>query len=125
MPKAISKKQFNYLKALNTLDYYFEGMMIPYILLGESAKLIKEQSDLSNLDRLEIGVADKSLSKYSRSLLKMWFGEEWADNEHEIEGIKVYLKLIKRRYGFFKFLDKIPYWGGSFHIANPFSKYWK
>lgn len=125
MPKGISKKQSNYLKALNMLDYYFEGAMIDYILLGETARKIRNQGDLSDLERLEIGVKERSLSKYSRNTLRDRFSENWADNEHEIEGVRVYIKLIKKRYGFFKFLDKIPYWGGSFSIGNPFDKYWK
>jgi len=111
--------------ALNTLDYYFEGAMIPYVLLKDTAKAIKGVEDLDKLERLEIGVIEKNLSKYSRNTLRDRLGEDWADKEHTIEGIKVYIRLIKKRYGFFKYLDKIPYWGGSFHIANPFEKYWK
>lgn len=125
MPKEITKKQFKYLRALDTLDYYFDGAMVPYILLGNTAKYIKDMNTLDDLDRIEIGVDERSLSKYSRNTLRDRFKGDWENKEHEVEGAKVFIKLITKRYKFFKFLDKIPYWGGSFHIGNPFEKYWK
>jgi hypothetical protein len=121
----LGKRQEDYLKALNTLDYYFEGAMVPYILLNETAQKMKNHENLDDLERLEIGVWERNLSKYARNTLRDRLGEEWMNKEHVIEGCKVYIKLIKRRYGFFKYLDKIPYWGGSFHTANPFDRYWR
>lgn len=121
----LGKRQEDYLKAFNTLDYYFEGAMVPFILLGETARRMKNQEDLDDLERLEIGVWEHDLNKYARNTLRDRLGEDWENKEHTIEGCKVYLKLIKRKYGFFKRLDKIPYWGASFHTANPFDKYWK
>lgn len=123
--KQISKKQINYLGALNALDYYFEGAMIPYILLGETARRVRNQEDLSDLDMIEIGVKENSLSKYSRNTLRDRFGVEWENKLHEVEGCKVFIKLIKRKYKFMKNLDQVPYWGASFSTANPFEDYWK
>jgi hypothetical protein len=125
MPKSLGKKHEKYLRALNTLDYYFEGAMIPYILLGETAQKMKDQEDLDDLERLEIGVDKRTLSRYSSNTLRDRFGVGWVNKEHEVDGMKVFIKLIEKKYRFFKFLDKIPYWGASFHIANPFEKYWK
>ena len=70
MPRELTKKQFNYLQALNTLDFYFEGYMIPYILLGETAIKMKNQEDLTDLEKLEIGVDERRLSRYSRNALR-------------------------------------------------------
>lgn len=119
-----SKDQFAYLKALEKLDYIFEGATIPYVLLGETAETIRGMKPLTDLKELEIGVLQRSLSKYSRSVLKMHFGEEW-DGVHEVEGIPIKIKLIRRNYGFFKHMDSVPYSGGSFKTANPFDKYFK
>ena len=121
----LGKRQEDYLKALNTLDYYFEGAMLPYILLGETAKRMREQGYLDDLERIEIGVWERDLNKYARNTLRDRMGEDWMNKEHIIEGCVVFIKLIKRKYEFFKRLDTIPYWGGSFHTANPFDKYWK
>lgn len=108
-----------------TLEYIFEGAMIPYVLLGETARRIKAQESMDGIEEIHIGVLDWKMSDYSRRTLRDRFKGEWENKINLVDGIPVKITLIKKRYKFFENPDTVTYSAGTFLTANPFEKYWK
>lgn len=117
-------KQFDYLQALNELDYVFEGAMIPYVLLGETARRVKGVEQLEGLPEIEIGVLKRTMNSYvDRTFTDRW--NEWKDKTVRVLNVPVKIKYIQRNYKFFDNLDTVTYYAGTFNIGNPFDKYFK
>ena len=118
-------KQFDYLQAFETLEYIFEGAMIPFVLLGETAERMKNMDNLEGIKELEIGVLESKMNDYVRRTFNDRWGADWMNKTHLIGKVPVNIKLIKRNYGFFKNPDTITYYAGTFLTGNPFNKYMK
>lgn len=118
-------KQIDYLMTLEELEYIFEGATVPLIVLGETAKRIRETQSLEGLPELEVGVIKRKTSDYSNRTFRDRWGEEWANAVHKVLNVPVNVKLISRHYKFFDNPDEKSYSGGIFKTANPFSAYWK
>lgn len=123
-------KQFDYLNTLEELEYIFEGAMIPFVLLGETARRVKEGELLEGIEVLEIGVLKNTMSAY----VERTFKDRWGDWKNKVvdvvlsyngKSIPVSIKFVERNYKFFENLDQKFYFSGNQKIANPFDKYWK
>ena len=123
-------KQFDYLNTLEELEYIFEGAMIPFVLLGETARRVKEGELLEGIEVLEIGVLKNTMSAYVESTFKDRLGD-WKNKVVDVvlsyngKSIPVSIKFVERNYKFFENLDQKFYFSGNQKIANPFDKYWK
>ena len=123
-------KQFDYLQALEELEYIFEGATIPYILLGETARRVKDTEPLEGLPELEIGVLKRTMSDYVERTFKDRWGD-WKNKTVNVtlaysgKDIPVNIKFIEKDYSVFKNPDQKFYFSGNQKIGNPFDKYWK
>ena len=123
-------KQFDWTNLLEDLEYIFEGASIPFILLNETARRVKNVEDLKGIEVLEIGVLKKSMNEYVERTFRDRWGE-WKDKNVEVtlaysgQKMPVNIKFIKGKYSIFDNLDTVPYYGGMFKLPNPFEKYWK
>ncbi len=116
-------QQTQYLKAILNVEAMFEGAMVEFLLLGETARRMKYAESLEGLELLEFGVQDRKLNRYARSTFKVLHGENWQEKEYA--GIPVKITVIKKRWKFFEHPDTFLYWGGAFKVANPWDSYWK
>jgi hypothetical protein len=121
--KKVNYPQEKYLKALLEIEGIFEGAMVEYLLLNETAKLVKEKQSLEGLPELQIGVQRRKLNEYALSSFKALKGDNWNDREYW--GIPTKITIIENNYPFFDHPDSVIYWGGTFKIGNPFDKYWE
>ena len=117
------KTDQDFSKALWELENLMDGCSVKFILLGDIAKRLKDGLKLDGLTKIEVGVPKLQLSKYAVSSLRTLKGENW---QHlEFNGIPIEIKIVQRKYKFFKFPDKAVHWGGWFNIPNPMDTYWK
>lgn len=116
-------QQSDYLRAIMDVEGMFEGAMTEFVLLGETAKRVREASSLEGLEKLEFGVQKRKLSKYARSTFEVTNGKQWYDKKYG--KVPVTIQIIKTRYPFFENVDTVMYWGGAMKTANPFDEYWK
>ena len=118
------KTDYDFSRALLELENLMDGASIKFILLGEVAKRLKEEQKLDGLEKIEVGVPKLQLSEYARSALKTLIKKD--DWQHlEFNGIPIEIKVIERKYKFFKFPDRAVHWGGWFNVPNPMDVYWK
>ena len=123
-------KQFDYTNLLEELEYIFEGLSIPFILLNETARRVKNGEQLEGIEKFEIGVLKKDMNDFIERTLRDKWGE-WKNNTVNItltysgQKIPVYIKFIERKYKMFENLDTVPYFAGMQKLGNPFETYWK
>jgi len=124
----IGKTDYDFSRALLELENLMDGASIKFILIGEIAKRLKEGLKLDGLEKIEVAVPKLQLSEYAISALKNLailrkIGEDW---QHPVlNGIPIEIKIIERKYKFFKYPDRVVHWGGYFNIPNPMNVYWK
>lgn len=115
--------------ALYYLEDVFARAMCPFILLGDTAKNIKERLDQDSHTPIEIGVKRKDLTDYSLSTLKTYFPGEANYTKKRItfewQGTPVTVKIIDKKWKFLDNPDQVFYKLTHFKIPNPFKKYWK
>ncbi len=118
--------------ALRDLYDVTEMAMLPYILLGDAARQMKDGVDgftdhFVKVDKLEWGMFEKNLTPEVQSLFRTWGFESWEDKgfKYEHEGFPVFVRVITRNYKFFQMPDHVYYGPDMFKIANPFETYWK
>ena len=125
-----SYKQFDWTNTLEELEFIFEGCAIPFVLLGESARRVKDVKDLAGIESLEIGVLKRTMNEFIERTLKARWGD-WKNQTVDVtltysgQKMPVNIKYIERKYKFFENLDTVPYFGGMQRLANPFETYWK
>lgn len=115
-------------KALLELDDMMHRMAVSedYILLRQTAKDIKEGNLLSG-ERVDAGLEERYFTPEALSTIHTYYpGVEEQEHEFKIEfsGVPVYLKRIKKKYSFFKHLDRAIYGPEEYQLPNPFDKYW-
>jgi hypothetical protein len=103
--------------------------MVPFVLLGDTAKAIVDNLDQEVNVPIEIGVRKQHYTEYARSTLRMFlppdtvYGEKQITFEHQ--GTPVNVKIIHRNYKILEQPDTVFYRITHFKIPNPFSKYLK
>lgn len=115
--------------ALYFIEDVMERAMIPFFLLGETAKHVIENLDCEVNVPIYIGVKKNDLTRYSLSTLKMFLP---ADTEYTDKSISftwkdtpVKIKIVHRNYRFLKNLDFVYYRITQYRIPNPFPEYWR
>lgn len=120
--KPTGKTAMDYLKALRKAEELLDKGVMPWILLGQTAKQVREGS-LHDIQKIEIGILRKDLGEFTENMLKTFGGKEWQ--KFEAEGVPIEIRIIEKKYGFFNYPDKVWYYGTQFLTPNPFDKYWK
>ncbi len=105
-----------------------ERCVIPdYIILGDAARAVNDGEQIKE-PLIEIGIREKEFTKEVLSLFLEWgYKYDGEKNEwtHDMDGVKIVFKIIKRNYKFFAHLDSKFYDVDEYHVANPFDLYWK
>lgn len=116
-------------EALYFVEDVFGRAMVPFVLLGETAKAIIENADRRVESKIEIAVHEKQLTEYGVSTLKMllppdakWTKSKIVFEHHETP---VEVKILKRHYRFLMNPDQAFYRLTHFRVPNNFPKYWK
>lgn len=118
--------------ALRDLTDLVEKAMLPYILLGDAARQMKDGCDgfsgnTLKVDKIEWAMFERNLTPEVKSLFTTWGFEPWDDKgfKYEIQGVPVFVRVITRNYKFFNLPDMVYYGPDMYKIANPFEKWWK
>lgn len=117
--------------ALRDLTDLIEKAMLPYVLLGDCARQMKDGKDGFNgaevqVDRIEWGMFEKNLTPEIKSLFTTWNFETWEDKgfKYTTQGVPIFVRVITRNYEFFKLPDMVYYGPDMYNVPNPFEKYW-
>lgn len=118
--------------ALRDLTDLVEKAMLPYILLGDAARQMKDGCDGFSgnelkIDKIEWAMFERNLTPEIKSLFNTWMFEQWGDKgfKYQILTVPVYVHVVTRRYNFFELPDMVYYGPDMYKIANPFEKFWK
>lgn len=106
-----------------------------YVLLGETGRAAKDDKPLEKAP-LEVGIFKNDFTPEVRSLFTAAALRDVAvpiivneiDDKHidlTFRGVPVKVKIIQRKYEFFKNLDQVIYAYEDFQVANPFESYFK
>lgn len=112
----------SYLNALQKVEFLLESIFLPILVVGETAKRIRNHEPLQGLEKLEFGIAKNKMSKFAESSLKSLVGPDWETQEHE--GVKVDLILLDETR-FIERPDSVVYMAGFYQTPNPFDEYWE
>jgi hypothetical protein len=115
-------------KALLDVEDLLQRCLMPFFLLGETARSIKDDGVISGTG-IDVGVKKSSLIPEAMSTLHTFtLGDFYEDDDiikYVSHGIEVRIKKIGRNYKFLENLDKVFYKAGDYSIPNPFDIYWK
>lgn len=113
-------------KALLWLDDLMARCVLDnrYVLLGETAKAVKENTELP--DVLEAGIDKRYITKEVESTLKTYATPEVTPFGFECvgEGVPIKFKFIQRKFAFLQNPDTKFYGPEEYQIPNPFNGYW-
>jgi len=106
-----------------------ERSMIPFLVLGDTAKqIIDSELPVFDLDFIHIGVLRRHLTYSCLSILKdLLYDPQTTDDRIDYihNGVPVRIDVIGNYYSFFENPDSRFYTLSEFKIPNPFSEYWK
>jgi hypothetical protein len=115
------------LKALEDAFDLFDRAMCPFLAVGETGKLMKENRMLEG-ENLELGVRKNDLTEYARSTIKQFVPDVQFLNEelwYKFNDVPVIVKIFQKDYEFLKNPDHVWYLNEVYNIPNPFDKYYK
>ena len=98
-----------------------------YFLLGDTAREVKEGALLTG-EKIEAGLEERYLNPEARSTLQTFFPNATVGENYislELEGVPVEVKIIKRKYTFFKNPDILIYGPEEYQLPNPMDVYQK
>jgi hypothetical protein len=115
-------------KALLDVEDLLQRCLIPFFLLGETARSIRDGEVISGTG-IDVGVKKSNLIPESMSTLHTFTLGDFCEDDDIIKyishGVEVRIKKIGRNYKFLENLDKVFYKAGDYSIPNPFDTYWK
>ena len=113
--------------ALQYTQDLLERTTVPYILLGDIVEGITQRNSLAGVKKIEVGIEERYLIPEVLSTLKTLAGDIKTKTGfgYMFDRIPVEIKVIKRRYKFFKNPDIIIYKMQEYRIPNPVNDYLK
>lgn len=119
--------------ALYRVEDLLNRSFVEFVLLGKTAKTIVDgfATDLNDEDDITLGVMRRHYTKSGASILKALLprNTDYSDNKIEFKFIdcdtNIVIKIIDRKYDFFKHPDMAVHKISDFRVPNPFNKYWK
>ena len=111
--------------ALAMAEDYMERAMLPFVLLGDTLKSIKDKDQVDG-NKIELGVEIRYITKEVRSLFKTWEFNV-SDNmvKFMVGTVPVEILIIKKHWTFLEHLDVMFYKITQFKIPNPWKSYMK
>lgn len=127
-----SQNQTNYPSSEEAL-YFLEDIMgrsmVPFFLLGDCARAVKDNQDQIINQPIEVGILKKHYTEFAKSILPMFLPSDTLYTDSHIKftqaGTPVTVKIISRRYKVLDRVDHVFYRITNFSIPNPFEEYWK
>lgn len=113
--------------ALLYVNDTFARVFLPVIVLGETARSIKEDDRLQG-SKIEVGIRQKQYTREVESCFRDSFNDLIRNGnvlKTHFEGVDIEIKIITRQYSFFKYTDTIFYGPETYKLPNPFNKYYK
>ena len=123
-------------KALREVYDLFESLNLKPLLLGETAKSVKNKYVTG--DKIIVGIKALELTRNARSIImtrlrkyfergisKTMLFEPDESNliSYDFAGVPIEIKVIQRKYSFFKHPDQIMYNFDEFLLPNPIERY--
>ena len=123
-------------KALREVYDLFESLSLKPLLLGETAKSVKDRYAMG--DKIIVGIKALELTRNARSIImtrlrkyfergisKTMLFEPDESNliSYDFAGVPIEIKVIQRKYSFFKHPDQIMYNFDEFLLPNPIDRY--
>lgn len=113
--------------ALLQVADYFERAVCPFLLLDETARSVKVDSQVKG-KRIDIGVKRKHLARSTGGILRMLIkdldeGEKvW---KFKVKDVPVKMKILERESKYTTNPDGVVYRFDDYFVPNPFEGYWK
>ena len=110
--------------ALYEMERYFEQVMVPFYLIGESLTTVKDKGQVDG-HKIELLTLERYLTKEVRSFFKGWgftlnaHPRTVRKIKHNIKGIPVEIKVLKRRPKWLEHPDTTWYKVTQFMTPNP------
>lgn len=124
------------MRALYDVQDILERAICPFVLLGETARSIKDTGRLSG-DGVYIGILKKYVTHQVLSTVKFYltYGgarKDMPENpirddgfDYEWNGVPIHVRFIEGDYDFFKRQDFKFYMANEYRLPNPFETYWE
>ena len=117
-------------RALYDVEDLFQRVMCPFVLLGETARSVRDGEFVAGTV-IEVGVRAgdlvpeilstiHSFSNFNGGFNKTSFGYEYLSN-----GIPVKITVINKKWKFLENPDTVFYGPAQYQIPNPFPEYYK
>lgn len=113
--------------ALTKVEEIFERAMIPFVLLGETARSVIEKDQVDG-NKIEVGILRRHLQETAKSILDIvlpGFKEKGGKIEFMVDEVPVEVKIIEKKYKYFERPDRVFYKITQYCIPNPFGRYWE
>lgn len=107
-----------------------EMMLMPYVLLGDAARQLKDGVDGFNgnelkVDKLQWGFPIRNLNPETLSLIHQWnWKEEKYGFSYDFNEVPIEVHVFQKKYKFLDLPDMCFYGPDMFKIPNPFNSYW-
>jgi primase-polymerase (primpol)-like protein len=124
--KLFSHKQL--LEALYSALDIMDRAMIPFFLIGDTAKQVVNKEEELSGDGIHIGIKQKDIHASGLSVLNMLKGlNEGEENSYILthEGVPIYVQVFKSKNSVIDAPDRVFYGYESFNVPNPMDKYLK
>jgi hypothetical protein len=113
---------------LLNVDDLFQRALVPYFLLGETARSIR--SDKLEGSRIEVGTYQKNITKEVLDTFTDYIvgtdviinTEGFSYTNHD--GVPVVARFLVYQYTFLDNPEFVFYLAGEYFVPNPFEKYW-
>ena len=113
---------------LMDVDDIVSRTMMPYIVIGELAKQIREEVEHPMGNRIDLIVKKREYSQHAYDTLSLFVpGLKKEDNviRFEVKGVPVTIRIVDKKYRFFENPDTRFFYTGNFLVPNPFDMYWE
>lgn len=139
LTSGLPSKQFSdqeLMRALYDVQDILERALCPFVLLGTTAKSVKENGRLEG-DGIYIGILKKYATPQVISTVKFYltYGgarKDMPENpirddgfDYDWNGVPIHVKFIEGAYDFFERQDFMFYMASEYKIPNPFEAYWE
>lgn len=113
--------------ALFYVEELMERIQAPYVLLNKTAYQVKNNEWLQG-DEITIGIQKNHFGPYTKQLFNI-VEPEVDVTEDDIyitnHGAPIHIRIIHKKFEFFKNPDVVFYNYAQYLLPNPFNKYWK
>lgn len=114
-------------RALDWAEDTLTRAQIPFLLLGETLRSIRETGQLAG-DKIELGIRRRYLTHSTKGMFRLLEPQaEIIDGyiRFEHNGVPIEIKVITKDYYFFRNPNRVFYGVSDYMTPNPWDKYYK